>query len=82
MLKLKNDERIELASDIEKILDYMSLLNELELDDIAGMVSPVEKNMSPRTDKDLVFEGITGIVEQFPEHEERYLKVPSIYGNE
>lgn len=82
MLKLKTEEREELAGDIKKILDYMSLLDELDLGDIEGMVSPVEKKLTPREDKNIAFQNTDKLIQQFPDREDRFLKVPAIYNNE
>lgn len=78
-LELTAEERKKLAEELEKILDYMSTLDEVNVDDIEEMVSPIENSMTPREDRAQKFEHVDSLIELFPKKDGRYLKVPKIY---
>ncbi len=80
-LKLKDEERLDLKKDIEDILQYMTLLDELELD-VDEMVSPIEKSLEPREDVVKAFDKVDKIRDLFPESSEAYIVVPRIYTQE
>ena len=80
-LKLKDEERLDLKKDIEDILQYMTLLDELELD-VDEMVSPIEKYLEPREDVVKAFDKVDKIRDLFPESSEAYIVVPRIYTQE
>ncbi|TYB92381.1 MAG: Asp-tRNA(Asn)/Glu-tRNA(Gln) amidotransferase subunit GatC [Kosmotoga sp.] len=78
-LKLEQDEQETLKNDINKILDYIEKLKEVEVEDVDKQITPVENNMELRPDEPVDFENKEQIIELFPDSEDRYLKVPKIY---
>lgn len=81
-LKLAQEERLELRVDIEKVLRYMELLDELELESEEELVSPVEKNLQPREDEVESFQNVEKLRALFPERAGPYIVVPRIYKSE
>jgi len=80
-LELKEEERVGLKKDIEEILQYMTLLDQVDFDE-EEMISPVEKSLEPREDNFVQFEDSKLLRDLFPEREGNYLKVPRIYKEE
>lgn len=78
-LKLEQDEQETLKNDINKILDYIEKLKEVEVEDVDKEITPVENRMELRPDEPVDFENKEQIIELFPDSEDRYLKVPKIY---
>ncbi|AKI97870.1 Asp-tRNA(Asn)/Glu-tRNA(Gln) amidotransferase subunit GatC [Kosmotoga pacifica] len=78
-LELKPKERQKLMKDIAKILDYMSLIDEVDVSEYEEMFTPVEDNLDLRTDEQMTFEHTDDLVALFPDREDKQLKVPKIY---
>ncbi|WP_235598514.1 Asp-tRNA(Asn)/Glu-tRNA(Gln) amidotransferase subunit GatC [Kosmotoga arenicorallina] len=78
-VELKAEEREKLIKDISKILDYMSLIDELSVDGYEEMFTPIEENLELREDRQREFEHTDDLISLFPERESRQLKVPKIY---
>lgn len=81
-LSLKPREREKLRKDLNEILAYMEMLDELDVSKVEPLYTPVESKAPLRGDQIKVFEHIQGIVQNFPEEEEGLLKVSSILGRE
>lgn len=70
-----------LKSDLQKIIDYFDILNEVDTTDVEPMYTPVEgtaylrETQSPKT-----CDEVEEIVKNFPERQERFIKIPGIYG--
>ncbi len=62
--------------ELEKILNYMSTLDEVNVDDIEEMVSPIENSMTPREDRARKFEHIDSLIELFPKKKGDTLRYP------
>lgn len=77
-LELEEGERTGLKRDIEEILQYMTLLDDLDLS-MDEMVSPVEIDLEPRPDEVQPFEHNEKITENFPEKSGPYITIPRIY---
>jgi aspartyl-tRNA(Asn)/glutamyl-tRNA(Gln) amidotransferase subunit C len=80
-LELEEGERTGLKRDIEEILQYMTLLDDLDLS-VDEMVSPVEIDLEPRSDVVQSFEQKEKITENFPEKSGPYITIPRIYKDE
>jgi aspartyl-tRNA(Asn)/glutamyl-tRNA(Gln) amidotransferase subunit C len=80
-LELEEEERIGLKRDIEEILQYMTLLDNLDLS-VDEMISPVEIDLEPRSDVVQHFENNEKITDNFPEKVGSYINVPRIYKDE
>ncbi|MBO8166448.1 MAG: Asp-tRNA(Asn)/Glu-tRNA(Gln) amidotransferase subunit GatC [Kosmotoga sp.] len=78
-LELKAEEREKLMKDIAKILDYMSLIDELNVNDYEEMFTPIEEDLKLRKDDQEAFGHINDLTSLFPEQENGQLKVPKIY---
>jgi aspartyl-tRNA(Asn)/glutamyl-tRNA(Gln) amidotransferase subunit C len=79
MLQLENDEIESLTKDINKILAYVEKINELKnLDNFKELVNIIEA-LPWRADVENEIENAREeIINNFPEKEEDYLKVPKI----
>ncbi len=83
-IQLKDDEIEKLIQDLNKILNYVEKIQELDLENIEPLVNIVEK-LPLRKDNILSEEEIEElneirerIIKNFPQKEENYLKVPKI----
>lgn len=76
-LKLDEKEVSKLTADLTKILNYVEKINELELRDLEPMISILEK-LELRNDEMVYPHQVQEIINQFPERENNYLKVPKI----
>lgn len=76
-LKLDEKEVSKLTADLTKILNYVEKINELELRDLEPMISILEK-LELRNDEVVYPHQVQEIINQFPERENNYLKVPKI----
>lgn len=75
-LKLSSEEIEKLSHDLNKILNYIEKIQELELENLEPLINILEK-LKARQDLPQSFEN-QEIVNNFPEKENNYLKVPKI----
>ena len=78
-LELSEGERENLAKSIQEILDYMKLLDEVDVSDVEIMYTPIESNAPLRKDEVRKFPS-EKIIKNFPEKEKNQAKVPPILG--
>ena len=78
-LELSEKERENLAKSIQEILDYMKLLDEVDVSNIDIMYTPIEGNAPVRKDEVREFSS-EKIVKNFPEKKKNQAKVPPILG--
>ncbi len=76
-LKLNDEEIEKLREDLSKILNYVEKINELKLEDIEPLINIIEE-LKTREDEPAKSESNQLIIENFPEKEDNYLKVPKI----
>jgi len=81
-LKLEEEERKKLLEDIRRILEYMELLDEVDVDGVEEMVSPVELPMLMREDIPELSSSVEAILKLFPDRSGRFLRLPPIRGDE
>ncbi|MBT1248491.1 MULTISPECIES: Asp-tRNA(Asn)/Glu-tRNA(Gln) amidotransferase subunit GatC [unclassified Thermosipho (in: thermotogales)] len=76
-LEISNEE--EFIEEMQKIVDYFELLNEVDTEGVEPMYTPIEERykLSERNRKD--FEDVELIRNNFPKRENNYLKVPGIH---
>ncbi len=78
-LKLEEEERKKLIKDLNKILDYVGNIKNMELGEVEGVYTPIETNVKLRKDKVLPSVSDRAIIEEnFPEKSENGVRVPSI----
>jgi len=77
-LELKDDEVEKLKKDMENILEYMKLLDEVKVDEYEPMKSPIEESMRPREDVPLPFDP-SKILKEAPRLEKNLIPVSSIH---
>jgi aspartyl-tRNA(Asn)/glutamyl-tRNA(Gln) amidotransferase subunit C len=75
-LKLSEDEIEKLSQDLTKILAYVEKINELNLENIEPLTNILEK-LDLREDEPESKDN-SAIINNFPEKEDNYLKVPKI----
>lgn len=82
MLRLNRNERVIIREDIENILKYMELLDEVDISNEEIMVTPGERELILREDKVERSEDVASITREFPDKKDNYIKIPAIYNNE
>lgn len=77
-LDLSSQEKEKLGADLDKILGYVELLNELDVSDVKPLVNIVNKQTPMR--KDEVTESLTQeeALKNAPEKNSDYFKVPKV----
>lgn len=70
----------KLKSDLQSIIDYFEVLSEINTDNIDPMYTPVEEPCETRKSNPKKSENVEEIINNFPEKEGRFIKVPGIYG--
>ncbi|MDI3516306.1 MAG: aspartyl-tRNA(Asn)/glutamyl-tRNA(Gln) amidotransferase subunit [Thermotogota bacterium] len=81
-LSLEPQEREELKKDLNEILAYMEMLDELNVSNVEPLYTPVESETSLREDQVKEFDNVQGIVGNFPEEEDGLLKVSKVIQRE
>ena len=76
---LTEAERKKLKEDLQEILDYMRMLDEVDVEGMEPMYTPIEGEAPLRKDEVRAFDG-SSIRENFPEREGNHLVVPPILG--
>ena len=76
---LREEEKEKLKEDLQKILDYMEMLDEVNVEEVEPMYTPIEGSAPMRRDVEGVFES-EGIRKNFPERDGNNLVVPPILG--
>jgi len=79
-LKVSEELKPKLMKDMQKILEYMELLDEVDVTGLSETYTTVENTNILRKDKVEKFEDVELIKENFPNKDGNYLKVPSIHG--
>ncbi len=77
-LKLAEKEVENLKKDMASILDYMKLLDEVNVEGYEAMRSPVKENMKPREDVPIPSDP-SKILREAPKLEKNLIKVSSIH---
>ena len=78
-MELSQDQKESLKKDMQEILDYMELLNELDVSNVEPMYTPIEGSSPLRKDVPKPFENVEGIKENFPKEKEGHIEVPGIH---
>ncbi|MDI3473366.1 MAG: aspartyl-tRNA(Asn)/glutamyl-tRNA(Gln) amidotransferase subunit [Thermotogaceae bacterium] len=79
-LKIPENLRPKLLNDMQRILEYMELLDEVDVSNVEETYTTVESTNILRKDEVREFEDKDLIKNNFPEKEGNYIKVPSIHG--
>ncbi len=79
-LEVRESENESLKNDMQKIINYFEILNEVDTSQTLPMYTPIESNVQLRRTGNGTSECVDKIIQNFPEKEGRLLKVPSIYG--
>ncbi len=78
-LKLSEEEIESLAEDLSKILNYVKKIEELNLENIEPLTSIIDKlEFREDEEKERDSEEREKIINNFPQKENNYLKVPKI----
>jgi len=74
-----NESEIEyFLPQLEKILDYIEKINQADLEKIKPIVSFSDNRDIYREDEVKVFENQQGILNNFPQKEDNFIKVPKV----
>ncbi|MDY3133606.1 MAG: Asp-tRNA(Asn)/Glu-tRNA(Gln) amidotransferase subunit GatC [Campylobacter lanienae] len=77
-LKIPDDKREEFKEQLSKIVDFVEVLNELNLDNLEATISPVGGGTLLRDDEPLKSDVIDIILENAPQKQGRSFEVPKI----
>ena len=78
-LKIPDGSVERLKKDMQEILDYMELLNEVDVSDLEPMYTPVEIKAPEREDVPDRFEDVDSIHANFPKEKDGHIVVPGIH---
>ncbi|MDY6896323.1 MAG: Asp-tRNA(Asn)/Glu-tRNA(Gln) amidotransferase subunit GatC [Thermotogota bacterium] len=82
-IELNQSEEEKIKKDLNDLLDYLKILDEIDVDGVEEMISPVEFSTSVlRKDEVESFENRKEIINNFPESKDGFLRVPGIHVNE
>ena len=77
-LKIPDDKREEFKEQLSKIVDFVEVLNELNLDNLEATISPVSGGVLLRDDEPVKSDVIDIILENAPQKQGRSFEVPKI----
>ncbi|MDO7977681.1 Asp-tRNA(Asn)/Glu-tRNA(Gln) amidotransferase subunit GatC [Oceanotoga sp. DSM 15011] len=79
-IELKDNEEIIIKNDLNNLLNYMSLLDNIDVSDEEELFSPIKDELKSITHEDIPEKFKSDdIINNFPEKNEKYLKVPGIH---
>ena len=79
-IDLKESEKELIKNDLNDLLKYMEILENVDTEGIEEMVSPIKVNSSIlRQDQVKKFENIEDIIKNFPERKDNLLRIPGIH---
>jgi aspartyl-tRNA(Asn)/glutamyl-tRNA(Gln) amidotransferase subunit C len=82
-IELSPSEEEKIKKDLNALLEYQKILDEIDVEGIEEMVSPIEFSTSVlRKDEVENFEDRKKIINNFPENKDGFLAVPGIHVNE
>jgi len=82
-IELNPNEEEKIIKDLNDLLEYLKILDEIDVDGVEEMISPVEFSTSVlRKDEVESFENKKEIINNFPETKDGFLTVPGIHVNE
>jgi len=79
-LKFNEEERKIIMDDMRKILEYMELLDEVNVEEVDETYTVVESTNEFREDEVKGFEGMKDIKKNFPRRDGDFVVIPSIHG--
>lgn len=79
LARLKIDDKEKFIKEMQKIVDYFQVLEEVETEGVEPMYTPIENNVKLRKKDARNFEDIEEIRKIFPSKEGNYLKIPGIH---
>ncbi|MBO8160932.1 MAG: Asp-tRNA(Asn)/Glu-tRNA(Gln) amidotransferase subunit GatC [Thermosipho sp. (in: Bacteria)] len=79
LARLKIDNKEVFIKEMQKIVDYFQILEEIDTSDVDAMYTPIEDNVKLRGNETKKFENAEMIKDNFPSRENNYLKIPGIH---
>jgi len=79
LARLKIDDKEKFIKEMQKIVDYFQVLEEVDTKDVEPMYTPIENNVKLRKEDSRNFEDVEEIRKNFPSREGNYLKIPGIH---
>ncbi|MGM0641404.1 MAG: Asp-tRNA(Asn)/Glu-tRNA(Gln) amidotransferase subunit GatC [Thermotogota bacterium] len=81
-IELTSEEEIVIKEDLNKLLEYMSELDNINVEGVSELTNPINEEIKAPLHKDepKEFENRNKIIENFPEKKDNYLRVPGIHG--
>ncbi len=78
-LRLSDEQRQSIQKDMTEILQYMELLNEVDVSGVEPMYTPVEEGAQLRVDEVRNFENVDVLKSNFPRQHSGHILVPGIH---
>ncbi|MBT3648030.1 MAG: Asp-tRNA(Asn)/Glu-tRNA(Gln) amidotransferase subunit GatC [Flavobacteriales bacterium] len=77
-LKFEGEDRNKIKADLERMIDFIDKLNEIETDGVEPLVYMTEENLEPR--KDMVKDELeqNAALKNAPSKDSDYFKVPKV----
>ncbi|SHE51962.1 aspartyl/glutamyl-tRNA(Asn/Gln) amidotransferase subunit C [Marinitoga hydrogenitolerans DSM 16785] len=82
MIKLSPEEKNIIKKDLNDILKYMQMIDEIDTKNVKPLFSPIENMLKNvfHIDEEKTSEVIDNIINEFPNQKNNLLKVPGIQG--
>ncbi len=78
MIDIPEEKKKFFREQIEKIIDFFNIINELKLEEVEPTQWKFEESQRLREDIPKIFENIKEIIEGFPKKRDRFTVVPQV----
>ncbi len=78
-LNLSEEQKKLMKKDMQEILDYMTLLDEVDVSGVDPMYTPISNEAPLRKDEPKPFENVDGLRSNFPKEKDGHIEVPGIH---
>ncbi|SHH30109.1 Asp-tRNA(Asn)/Glu-tRNA(Gln) amidotransferase subunit GatC [Thermosipho atlanticus] len=79
LARLKISDKKTFIKEMQKIVDYFQILEEVDTSELEPMYTPIENATKLRDNKVRNFEDVESIRKNFPNRDRNYLKIPGIH---
>ena len=77
-LKIKDSEIDKYLNNLQDILNYAEIINEVDVEDIKETIGEEDRSNAFRKDEIKEFDNISGIMENAPDKERNMFKIPKV----
>lgn len=79
LARLKIEDKERFIKEMQKIVDYFQILEEVNTEGVEPMYTPIENSAKLRNGEVKSFDDVEDIRRNFPSREGNYLKIPGIH---